>query len=323
VTASALLEVEDLKVHFRARGRRAALKALDGVSLTVGAGQVVGVVGESGCGKTTLGRAIVGLLAPTAGVIRFDGEVMDRPGHPRRKADRRRLQIVFQDPVSSLNPAMTVGETLGEALFIHRIGDARDRPARIGALLDQVGLPRAAAERHPRALSGGQRQRVGIARALAVGPDLIVADEAVSALDVSVQAQILNLLADLREALGLALLFIGHDLSVIEALCDRVVVLYLGQVMEIAPAADLFRDPRHPYTWALLDASPLPDPAARHRPRMRLAGEPPSPLTPPSGCVFRTRCPHAKARCAVTRPALEAAGAGRLVACARWAEIDR
>jgi len=325
LTAPPLLEVEDLKAHYAARGRGAeggrTLKALDGVTLSVGAGEVVGVVGESGCGKSTLGRAIIGLVRPTAGVIRLAGETLDAPGRPRRLADRRRMQIIFQDPASSLNPAMTVGETIGEALFIHRIGDAQGRPARIAALLDQVGLPRAAAARHPRELSGGQRQRVGIARALAVGPELIVADEAVSALDVSVQAQILNLLADLRDALGLALLFIGHDLSVIEALCDRVVVLYLGQVMETAPAEAIFRAPRHPYTRALLDASPIPDPAARDRPRMLLTGEPPSPLSPPSGCVFRTRCPHAEARCAAARPTLEAASVDHQVACARWAEI--
>ncbi len=314
----ALLEVEDLKVHFPVRGgARRVLRALDGVSLSVARGEIVGVVGESGCGKTTLGRAIIGLVRPTAGRIRLDGEALDSPGRPRRRADRRRMQIVFQDPASSLNPAMTVGQTIGEALFIHRIGDAGDRPGRVAALLDQVGLPGAAAARHPRELSGGQRQRVGIARALAVGPDLIVADEAVSALDVSVQAQIINLLADLRERLGLALLFIGHDLSVIEALCDRVVVLYLGQVMETAPAAALFREPGHPYTRALLDASPLPDPAARGRPRMLLTGDPPSPLAPPSGCVFRTRCPHSAPECAVARPALEAVGADHGVACVR------
>jgi oligopeptide/dipeptide ABC transporter ATP-binding protein len=322
MTASALLQVEDLKVHFPGRGRGApAMRALDGVTLTVGAGEIVGVVGESGCGKTTLGRAIVGLVRPTAGAIRFDGEVLDAPGRPRRLADRRRMQIVFQDPASSLNPVLTVGETIGEALVIHRIGDARDRPGRIATLLDQVGLPRGAAARHPRELSGGQRQRVGIARALAVGPDLIVADEAVSALDVSVQAQIINLLADLRETLGLALLFIGHDLSVIEALCDRVVVLYLGQVMETASAAALFRKPGHPYTRALLDASPRPDPAARGRPRMLLTGDPPSPLSPPSGCVFRTRCSHAAPDCAAARPALEALGADQSVACIRRTEV--
>jgi oligopeptide/dipeptide ABC transporter ATP-binding protein len=226
------------------------------------------------------------------------------------------MQIIFQDPSASLNPAMTVGEVIGEALHLHKIGDRRDRPQRIGGLLDRVGLPASAAKRYPRELSGGQRQRVGIARALSVGPEFIVADEAVSALDVSVQAQIVNLLQDLQAELGLAILFIGHDLSLIEILCERVVVLYLGRVMETGTAAELYGAPKHPYTRALLDAAPVIDPA-RRRERTLLTGETPSPISPPSGCVFRTRCPYVVDRCAEVRPPLEAVSDTHTVACIR------
>ena len=231
------------------------------------------------------------------------------------------MQIVFQDPSGSLNPAMTVGDVIGEGLALHRLCKPGDRAARVAVLLDRVGLPRAAAARYPRELSGGQRQRVGIARALSVEPSLIVADEAVSALDVSVQAQIVNLLQDLQAELGLAILFIGHDLGLVHHLCARVTVLYLGKVMETAPAEALQARPRHPYTRALLDAQPRPDPGAR-REAVALTGEPPSPISPPSGCVFRTRCRHALASCAEIVPALEPSGPDHLTACIRQFEID-
>ncbi len=317
-----LLQVEDVRVHFPIRGRpfapRAVVGAVDGVSLSVGRGETVGVIGESGSGKTTLGRAILRLIEPTSGVVRLDGEALNGLSPTRMKAVRRRMQVVFQDPTASLNPTMSVGAILAEALHIHAIGAPRDRPARIGALLERVGLPGSAAGRRPSELSGGQRQRVAIARALSIGPELIVADEAVSALDVSVQAQIINLLQDLQAETGLAMLFIGHDLAVVEHLCARVVVLYLGRVMETGPVAEVFAAPRHPYTRALLDAKPVIEPELR-RTRMILSGEPPSPVSPPSGCVFRTRCPYALAQCAEVEPRLQ--GEGHAAACIRQTEL--
>ncbi len=317
-----LLQVEDVKVHFPVRGRpfapRAVVRAVDGVSLSVGRGETVGMIGESGSGKTTLGRAILRLTPPTSGVVRLDGEALESLSPTWMKAVRRRMQVVFQDPTASLNPTMSVGAILAEALHIHAICPARERPARVAALLERVGLPGSAAARRPSELSGGQRQRVAIARALSIGPELIVADEAVSALDVSVQAQIINLLQDLQAEAGLALLFIGHDLAVVEHLCARVVVLYLGRVMETGPVAEVFAAPRHPYTRALLDAKPVIEPE-RRRARMVLSGEPPSPVSPPSGCVFRTRCPHAIARCAEVAPTLE--GEGHAAACIRQGEL--
>jgi oligopeptide/dipeptide ABC transporter ATP-binding protein len=315
-----LLVVEDLKVHFPARKgllrQAAAIRAVDGVSFTVAAGEVVGLVGESGCGKTTLGRAVLGLVKPTAGAVRFEGRDILGLSATEMMALRGRMQIIFQDPYASLNPRMTVGDTLGEALYLHGMSRRTERPARIRNLLEKVGLPASAVERYPHEFSGGQRQRIGIARALAVGPAFIVADEPVSALDVSIQAQIINLLQDLQEEMGLAILFIGHDLSVIEYICDRVIVLYLGHVMEIAPAAVLYAAPRHPYTRALLDAVPIPDPRARRK-RIMLKGDLPSPINPPSGCVFRTRCPYALPACAEAAPALRPAGTGHAFACIR------
>jgi oligopeptide/dipeptide ABC transporter ATP-binding protein len=325
MSAAPLLVVDDLQVHFPIRGapfaERRTVKALDGVSLTVGRREMVGVVGESGSGKTTLGRAILKLIEPTGGSIAFDERPLRSLSARHMIPLRRRMQIIFQDPSASLNPAMTVGEVIGEALHLHKIGDRRDRPQRIGAILDLVGLPVSAARRYPRELSGGQRQRVGIARALSVGPEFIVADEAVSALDVSVQAQIVNLLQDLQLELGLAILFIGHDLSLIEILCERVVVLYLGRVMETGTAVELYAAPKHPYTRALLDAAPVIDPA-RRRERTLLTGETPSPISPPSGCVFRTRCPYAIDRCGEERPPLETVSATHAVACIRQAELS-
>ena len=323
--ADPLLRVADLKVHFDVGktmfSAGTVVKAVDGVSFEVGRGEVVGLVGESGSGKTTLGRSVLRLIEPTAGSVKFDGgEVVGLPP-PALKALRSRMQIIFQDPYASLNPRMSVGQIVGEALILHRIGTRGDRDQRVGDLLEKVGLPRTAAARFPHEFSGGQRQRIGIARALAVNPEFIVADEPVSALDVSIQAQIINLLQDLRQTLGLSILFIGHDLSVIEFLCDRVIVMYLGKIMETASAADLYARPRHPYTRALLDAAPVPDPRAR-RQRITLKGDLPSPINPPSGCVFRTRCPFAIDRCAEVVPDLEAVGEQHSVACIRQAELN-
>ncbi|RUT31074.1 ATP-binding cassette domain-containing protein [Arsenicitalea aurantiaca] len=323
--AEPLVSIADLKVHFTV-GRTmfspgTVVRAVDGVSFDVGRGEVLGLVGESGSGKTTLGRSILRLVEPTSGSVRFEGEEVTTLPPSRLKRLRSRMQIIFQDPYASLNPRMSVGQTLSEALELHAIGTRADRAERVGDLLEQVGLPRAVAQRFPHEFSGGQRQRIGIARALAVNPGFIVADEPVSALDVSIQAQIINLLQDLRQELGLSILFIGHDLSVIEFLCDRVVVLYLGRIMETATAADLYANPRHPYTRALLDAAPVPDPRKR-RERITLKGDLPSPSAPPSGCVFRTRCPFAIAACAETVPPLETVGARHQVACIRAGELD-
>ncbi|WP_426167599.1 ABC transporter ATP-binding protein [Sandarakinorhabdus sp. DWP1-3-1] len=317
---TALLQVRDLGVHFPVRAapfaRPATLRALDGVSFDVARGDIVGVVGESGSGKTTLGRAILRLVEPSAGSVHFDGTDLAGLSGRAMLPLRRRLQAVFQDPAGSLNPAMTVGAAIAEALAIHGLGTRRDRGERVALLLERVGLPADCARRGPQALSGGQRQRVGIARALAVGPDLIIADEAVSALDVSVQAQIVNLLGDLRAELGLAMVFIAHDLAVVEHLCDRVIVLYLGRVMEAGTVEQVFGNPRHPYTRALIDAAPrLGTGVGTRRQRTLLAGDPPSPIAPPSGCVFRTRCPEAIAACADVVPPLT--GAGHQAACIR------
>ena len=322
--ADALLEVRDLKVHFPV-GKSlfdagVVVKAVDGVSFDVRRGEVVGLVGESGSGKTSLGRAVLRLVEPTSGSVKFEGTEVTTLDGKALKDLRSEMQIIFQDPYASLNPRMSVGDILGEALLLHKIGTRRDRRQRVGELLEKVGLPAAAAARYPHEFSGGQRQRIGIARALAVNPKFIVADEPVSALDVSIQAQIINLLQDIRKEMGLSILFIGHDLSVIEFLCDRVVVLYLGHVMETARAADLYLNPRHPYTRALLDAAPVPDPNLR-RDRVMLKGDIPSPINPPSGCVFRTRCPFAIEKCAEMVPPLESVGAEHSVACIRASEL--
>jgi peptide/nickel transport system ATP-binding protein len=295
-----------------ARGR--AVHAVTDVSLAVAAGETVGLVGESGSGKSTVGRLLLGLLAPTAGVVRFDGIDLSAAKPAEMRAMRRRMQLVFQDPYASLDPRRRVGAQIGDALAIHGLLPAAERPARVAALLEQVGLDPAHAARYPHEFSGGQRQRIGIARALAAGPDFLVADEPVSALDVSVQAQVLALMAELRARLGLAMLFISHDLPVVRHLCDRVVVMYLGRVMEEGKVGEVFRAPRHPYTQALLSAAPSLHPERRRR-RILLAGEPPSPADPPSGCVFRTRCPIALPACAGAVPPL--AGEGHLVACIR------
>ena len=315
-----LLEVRNLKVHFPVKHGvfsrvNAWVKAVDDVSLTVPPGETVGLVGESGCGKTTLGRAIIRLLEPTAGSVTFEGEDITTLEGAALRERRRRFQMIFQDPVGSLNPRMTVGQIIGEALDIHHlVADETAREARIGQLLKDVGLNPQHAQRYPHEFSGGQRQRIGIARALAVEPKLIVCDEPVSALDVSVQAQIINLLQDLQREHGLAYLFIAHDLAVVEHISHRVVVMYLGKVGETAPSKAVVTQPKHPYTQALLSAVPVVDPDSK-RQRIVLPGDVPSPINPPSGCPFHPRCPVAEARCKTEVPALREVSAGHFAAC--------
>ena len=280
---------------------RGDVQALADVSFDIARGSITGLVGESGSGKTTLGRTLLRLVEPTSGSTYFDGQDLNTMDASALRAIRRKMQIIFQDPVSSLNPRLKVGQIIAEGLVAHGIGSARDRRDKVAALLEEVGLSPDHMTRFPHEFSGGQRQRIGIARALALDPEFIVADESVSALDVSIQAQILNLLLDLREKRGLTMLFIAHDLSVVEYLCDQIVVMYLGRVAEAGPARAVYHTPGHPYTQALLSAIPLPDPRAR-RAREVLAGDIPSPLAPPSGCVFRTRCRLADADCATGRP---------------------
>jgi len=316
-----LLELRGLTKHF---GKAPKLvHAVEDVSFAVRRGEVLGLVGESGSGKSTIGRLALRALDPTAGSVRFEGEPIEHLSQRALRPLRRRMQMVFQDPYASLNPRLRVSSIIGEALDAHGLAPGAARAPRIAALLEMVGLQAEHASRFPHEFSGGQRQRIGIARALAVEPDLIVADEPVSALDVSVQAQIVNLLQDLRHRLGLAILFISHDLDVIELVCDRIVVLYLGRVMEIGTAEAICRTPQHPYTQALLAASPRPDPD-RPRERRLLQGDIPSPLTPPSGCVFRTRCPLASTECSASVPPLRDLGGNHRVACIRdTAQIDR
>ena len=289
-------------------------RAVDDVGLTLNTGEVLGLVGESGSGKSTIGRLILRLLEPDSGEIRFKGEDIARTPERRLKAFRRQAQMVFQDPFASLNPRLRVKDIVGEALDAHGLFQGRQRNARIDELLHLVGLQSEQRDRYPHEFSGGQRQRIGIARALAVEPSLIIADEPVSALDVSVQAQVLNLMQDLRDRLGLSMLFISHDLDVVELMCDRIAVLYLGRIMEIGPTDEIVKRSRHPYTRALIAASPKADPEIPPN-RSLLKGDIPSPLAPPSGCVFRTRCPMAEARCTAERPALRQAGQGHVVAC--------
>ncbi len=322
VARGPLLEVRDLAVHFPVRrptllgGQRLVVRAVDGVSFHLDRGETLGLVGESGCGKSTTARAIAGLYRPTAGRIVFAGQDLTALAPDAMRALRRRLQIVFQDPFSSLNPRITVGAIVGEPLVIHGIGGRAERAERVAALLELVGLQREHLARYPHEFSGGQRQRIAIARALATSPDLLVLDEPVSALDVSVQAQILRLLADLQQRLGLTYLLIAHDLAVVGQMCQRVAVMYLGQIVEMSARDDLYRRPLHPYTRALLAAAPVPDPVReRRRPRLVLAGEVPSPLRPPTGCRFHPRCPLAVDRCRVEPPALRELAPGHVVAC--------
>lgn len=295
---------------------RTQVRAVEDISFTVERGQVVGLVGESGSGKTTTGRAVLRLVEPTAGEILFEGIDLMKLPKAAMRSYRRKMQIIFQDPFSSLNPRITVEDAVGEGLRVHGLVPRSDRQARVVQLLEQVGLGAEHIRRYPHEFSGGQRQRIGIARALAVDPTFIVADEPVSALDVSVQAQVVNLLKDLKESLGLTMLFIAHDLGVVEYLCDQVIVMYLGRIMEIAPVRELYSNPIHPYTQALLSAAPVPDPDAVYE-RTILQGESPSPINPPSGCVFRTRCPISTVECATVVPPLEEVTPGHFKACIR------
>ncbi|OGS01665.1 MAG: hypothetical protein A2V88_10895 [Elusimicrobia bacterium RBG_16_66_12] len=316
-----ILEVRDLRKHFLVSkglfGAKTAVKAVDGVSFTVMPRESFAVVGESGCGKTTLGKLVLALEKPTSGQVLFEGSDMSAlTGRELRKL-RRRIQVIFQDPYSSLNPRMTVSDIVTEPWIIHDMHmDPKTRAKKLAKLLDDCGIAKTFLTRHPHEFSGGQRQRVGIARALALDPELVVADEPVSALDVSIQAQILNLLKDLQQERKLAYLFISHDFSVVRHLCTRIAVMYLGRVVETADSETLFNDPQHPYTEALLSAVPVPDPSIeKRRKRIILTGDVPSPLKPPSGCHFHPRCRYLKDACRVQDPALAEARPGHLAAC--------
>jgi oligopeptide/dipeptide ABC transporter ATP-binding protein len=319
-----LLEAQDLRTWFTVRGggffrrTQATLKAVDGVSLSIGRQEVLGLVGESGCGKSTLARTLIRLVDPVSGVIRFEGKDITRLSSREMRPYRTRLQMVFQDPYASLNPRMTVFDSLAEPLRVHGLAKGAEVAPKVGALMEQAGLARRQMRKYPHEFSGGQRQRVAIARALATGPELIIADEPVSALDVSVQAQILNLLMQLSREHRLSMLFISHDLAVVRHVSDRIGVMYLGNLVELGPAEDIFERPRHPYTRALLAA--IPEPGKTAPPPLK--GEPPSPLSPPGGCPFHTRCPFAIEACTQARPPLEAIDhPGHVAACIRQREI--
>jgi oligopeptide/dipeptide ABC transporter ATP-binding protein len=314
-----LLEVTDLKKHFPVRKgllRRAVgqVRAVDGVSFTIGEGETLGLVGESGCGKSTVGRVVLRLIEPTAGLVKLNGNEITHLSRSALRPLRRQMQIVFQDPFSSLDPRMCAGDIVGEPLRVHGIARRQVRQERVAALFELVGLGPGQMRNYPHQFSGGQRQRISIARALALGPSFIVADEPVSALDVSIQAQVINLMMDLQRELRLSYLFISHNLAVVEHIAHRVAVMYLGRIVEYADKARLFVRPLHPYTEALLAAVPLPDPALK-RTKHRVEGDVPSPIRPPPGCHFHPRCPYAEARCRVELPELRDAGAGHMVAC--------
>ncbi len=320
MTASTpLLRVSGLRKYFG--GGAQPVRAVDDVNFSIFEGETLGLVGESGSGKSTIGRLLLRLLEPSTGEIHYAGRDLARLSQREMLPLRSKMQIIFQDPYASLNPRMRIRQILGEALDTHGLAPGAARLPRIVELLELVGLPAESAERYPHEFSGGQRQRIGVARALAVEPNFIVADEPLSALDVSIQAQVVNLIGELKARFGLTLLFISHDLDVVEFLCDRVIVLYLGRIMEIAPTMALYSRPSHPYTRALLAASPVPDPARRQAQRPLLHGDIPSPAAPPSGCVFRTRCPLAEPACALTVPALREIATGHWRACLRDPEL--
>jgi len=324
----ALLEVTDLRTHFPIRKGIFSritgwVKAVDGVTFVVRRGKTLGLVGESGCGKTTVGRTILRLIPATEGTVRFDGRDIFALRRPEMRNLRKRMQIIFQDPVGSLNPRMTVGTIVGEALTVHRIARGRQRQRRVAELLERCGLSASPMNRYPHEFSGGQRQRIGIARALALQPDLVICDEPVSALDVSIQSQILNLLKDLQTEFGLSYLFIAHNLAVVEHFSDDLAVMYLGRIMEIAESQEIYRNPKHPYTQVLLAAVPEPDPTARHT-SVTLSGEVPSPIDPPSGCPFHPRCPLAVDLCREVVPELirrKGCAPGHRSACHRADEL--
>jgi peptide/nickel transport system ATP-binding protein len=313
---TALLALQDVVKHFPVKGSGRVVHAVNGVSLDLLRGETLGIVGESGCGKSTLGRLALRLIEPDRGEVRFEGENLRALSAAALRAKRREMQIVFQDPYASLDPRQSVADILAEPLKIHARGNARSRRERVAELLRQVGLPADAARRYPHEFSGGQRQRIGIARALALEPSLLIADEPVSALDVSIQAQVINLFMDLQERLGLTYLFIAHDLAVVRHISTRIAVMYLGRLVEIADRDELYQNPLHPYTEALMAAVPVADPEVEaKRPRAVISGEVPSALRPPPGCAFHTRCPRVMARCKTEQPRLRDVVPGRAVAC--------
>lgn len=314
-TAKNLVEVKDLKKYFRV-GNNATLKAVDDVSFTIKKGETLGLVGESGCGKTTTGRTVIGMYSATGGQVLYDGIDVHKLSGRDKKEFTKRAQIIFQDPYASLNPRMTVGDIIGEGIDIHGLYSGSTRTEKINELLSMVGLNKEHANRFPHEFSGGQRQRIGIARALAVEPEFIVCDEPISALDVSIQAQVVNLLIDLQKNMGLTYLFIAHDLSMVKHISDRVAVMYLGTVVELAESKELYKNPLHPYTQALLSAIPIPDPEVeRGRKRIVLEGDVPSPINPKPGCRFRGRCKYAKSECSEKMPPLKEIEKGHYVSC--------
>jgi oligopeptide transport system ATP-binding protein len=326
---SAFLEIKDLKAHFPVergivfRRQIGTVKAVDGVSLSLRQGEILGLVGESGCGKSTLGRAILQLIPPTDGVVVLAGKNLTELKRAELREARADFQMIFQDPYASLNPRMTVFDTLAEAIRAHKEIPGSELPRRVSELMEKVGLSPRFMKKYPHEFSGGQRQRIAIARALAVEPKLIVADEPVSALDVSIQAQIINLLAKLSREMQLTLIFISHDLSVVKHISERIAVMYLGKIVELGPAAKVFERPLHPYSKALVSAVPIPDPVReKKRERIILSGDPPSPINPPSGCPFHPRCPYAIADCARVVPKLENFDAERQASCIRMREIN-